>query len=963
MKRSYDVIMKQVFLSFFFVLPLVANADAIEIDGIYYNLSEKDHQANVTINPNKYQGDVTIPESVTYEGVEYAVKNVGEKAFYRCYDLKSVAIPNSVIGIGQEAFEYCGITSVIIPDNVYSIGERAFYGGIGITSVTISKNVNSIGSLAFADCSFLASVYVDIINPLSIDKTVFANSTNATLYVPYGKLSAYESADNWTEFQKIMEAPGDVNGDGIIDAADALSIANYSIDTPNTNFIVTVADADNDGEIDIADGVHIINYTKSKAKALNIKDYGASVSISPVIEWESNKKVTYEGIVYSYFQTGYSCSNPIEVFEGDVVEVVAKSHYSASIISKCRANGSGVYDIRGRDNVVEPLVVATDANEHAYTVTITEHSYIMVCVVPSNLKSVTIKRENSDNCLDVGHYIRTKYAETVYDGNLPFNPNADCIQTYYADNKNGSGSSAQSNYIVNAVVYPNGEIIACRNGGAVVKILNDGTEVPIQYNGADMIIQNASDWRGVFISKNNDVFISPHSSLGKGDGTPNGTTNQIGEADRGLYRIAYGSTTATKVLNLFNNAPVMVVMWAENTSYTVGKIVWYINHCYKCNIAHTSSSTFDASKFERMPNWKQNKAYKAGDIVQINNNDYECIDTHTSGSAWNSAEQNYWVAAASCMRGQHDTVWSMCEDDKGDLYAGVYAHLTRRQPVIYKSHDRGIHWRYIYNFATNANVDIPGDWPIVQGPRHIHGITFNEYDNCLYCACGETNTLWKSSDYGFHWEDLKCAGYEGKPTSVIGVPGGVVMGSDGQWGCAITKVLNDGRIAKLVGKIWASFIFNIRRSDRTGWLYAFARLDNVIQNKGVGTSCPPVEAMTDANVLEAWINESNQNVIKEWREHNTYCSKYYPEDAIIPHHGAIMVSKDDGDSWEILRYEDVGTNGSSGFVTAGYFRDGECLTGLVSDNGRESGNIFIQPVVISEGNTTGEIFIKTNRSE
>lgn len=40
---------------------------------------------------------------------------------------------------------------------------------------------------------------------------------------------------------------------------------------------------------------------------------------------------------------------------------------------------------------------------------------------------------------------------------------------------------------------------------------------------------------------------------------------------------------------------------------------------------------------------------------------------------------------------------------------------------------------------------------------------------------------------------------------------------------------------------------------------------------------------------------------------------------IIPHHGAIMVSKDDGDSWEILRYEDVGTNGSSGFVTAGYF--------------------------------------------
>lgn len=954
--------MKKILLSFILaLLPLVASADAVEIDGIYYTF--KDHQAEVVSNPNKYEGDIVLPESVMYKGDECMVTSIGEQAFYRCYNLTSVVIPTSVRSIGNEAFSLCGIMTVAIPGGVTFIGERAFYGSIGITSLTIANSVTSIGSQAFGDCSYLTSVYVDITAPLNIDGDVFENSSNATLYVPYGSKSLYAAADNWNVFPKIESSPGDVNGDGIIDSADALCIANHSVDIPNSKFNDTVADADSDGEIDIADAAYTVNYIEGKISAPNIKDYGASVSIAPVIEWESNKKVTYEGIVYSYFETGYSCSNPIEVFEGDEVEVVAKSHYSAAIISKCRANGSGIYDIRGRDNVLEPIVVATDANEHAYTVSITEHGYVMVCVIPSNLKSVTIRRVNPNNSLDVGHYIKTKYGDMVYDGNLTFNSNADCIQTYYADNKNGSGTSSQSNYIVNAVAYPNGEIIACRNGGAVVKILNDGTEIPIQYNGADMVIQNASDWRGVFISKNNDVFISPHSSLGKGDGTPNGTTNQINEADRGLYRIEYGSTTATKVLNLFNDAPVMVVLWAEKTAYTVGKVVWYINHCYKCTTAHTSGSTFDASKFERMPNWRQNKVYKAGDIVQSNNNDYECIEAHTSGSAWNSAEQNYWVAAASCMRGQHDTVWSMCEDDKGDLYAGVYAHLTRRQPVIYKSHDRGVHWRYIYNFATNAGVDISGEWPITQGPRHIHGITFNEYDNCLYCACGETNTLWKSSDYGFHWEDLKCAGYEGKPTSVIGVPGGVVMGSDGQWGCAITKVLDDGKTAKLVGKIWASFIFNIRRSDRTGWLYAFARLDNVIQNKGAGTSCPPVEAMTDASVLEAWINGSKQNMIKEWREHNAYCSKYYPEDAIIPHHGAIMVSKDDGDSWEIIRYEDVGTNGSSGFITTGYFRNGECLTGLMSDNGRESGNIFIQPVVISEGSSTGEIFIKTNHSE
>ncbi len=941
MKRNYEEFMKQSFLTFLlFVLPLVANADAIEIDGIYYNLSEKDLQANVTVNPNKYQGDITIPESVTYEGVDYMVNIIGEKAFYRCYKLTSVTLPQSVISIDNEAFCFSGLTFITIPQGVTAIGNRAFYG-----------------------CSFLNNIYVDIDEPIDIEGNVFSNRTDITLYVPKGKKSDYEAAEYWSDF-RIVESPGDVNGDGIIDTEDAICIVNYSIGIPNKSFFYAIADYDNDGEVDIADAVQTVNYVVDKTNSDVGTLDGTIVTITPDLKWENNKKITNEGVVYPYFQTVYSCSNPIEVFEGDIVEVSAKSHSSASLLSRCREDGSGVYDIRGRDNVVEPLVVAADGSEHVYTVSINEHCYIMVCVVLSDLKSVIIKREIAQN-MDVENYVRTKYGdnENLYAGDLPFNENSNSIQTYFADNKNGSGTSIKSNYIVNAVAYPNGEIIACRNGGAVVKILNDGTEVPIQYNGTDMVIQNASDWRGVFISKNNDVFISPHSSLGKVDGTPNGTTNQINEADRGLYRIAYGSTTATKVLNLFNDAPVMVVLWVENTAYVVDDVVWYIYHCYKCTTAHTSGSTFDASKFERMANWEQNKVYKAGDIVQWNNNDYECIEDHTSGSVWNSSEQNYWVAAASCMRGQHDTVWSMCEDGKGDLYAGVYAHYTRRQPVIYKSHDRGIHWRYIYNFATNADVDIPGDWPIVQGPRHIHGITFNEYDNCLYCACGETNTLWKSSDYGFHWEDLKCAGYAGKPTSVIGVPGGVVMGSDGQWGCAITKVLNDGRTAKLVGKIWASFIFNIRRSDRTGWLYAFSRLDNVIANKGVGTSCPPVDAMTDTSALDEWVNGSNQNTIAAWKEHNAFCSNYYPEDAIIPHHAAIMVSKDDGDTWEILRCEDVGKNGSGGFATVGYFRNGECLTGLISDNGRESGNIYVQPVVISEGESIGEIFIKTNITE
>ena len=71
--------MKQTILSFLLaLLPLAASADAVEIDGIYYNLIPKGNVAEVTSNPNKYKGAVTIPQTVTYNDVTYSVTTIGE---------------------------------------------------------------------------------------------------------------------------------------------------------------------------------------------------------------------------------------------------------------------------------------------------------------------------------------------------------------------------------------------------------------------------------------------------------------------------------------------------------------------------------------------------------------------------------------------------------------------------------------------------------------------------------------------------------------------------------------------------------------------------------------------------------------------------------------------------------------------------------------------------------------------
>jgi hypothetical protein len=56
---------------------------------------------------NSYSGDVTIPETVTYNGKPYAVTSIGGMAFYGCSGLTSITIPNSVTSIGDFAFSGC----------------------------------------------------------------------------------------------------------------------------------------------------------------------------------------------------------------------------------------------------------------------------------------------------------------------------------------------------------------------------------------------------------------------------------------------------------------------------------------------------------------------------------------------------------------------------------------------------------------------------------------------------------------------------------------------------------------------------------------------------------------------------------------------------------------------------------------------------------------------------------------
>ena len=130
----------------------VALAYDVEIDGIYYDLSE--NEATVTykdMNRNSYSGTVVIPESITYNSKTYSVTSIGYGAFGSSKNLTSITISKSVSSIGNFAFYDCSaLTSITIPESVTKIGNSAFSGCSALTSITIPNSVVKIGDEAFS---------------------------------------------------------------------------------------------------------------------------------------------------------------------------------------------------------------------------------------------------------------------------------------------------------------------------------------------------------------------------------------------------------------------------------------------------------------------------------------------------------------------------------------------------------------------------------------------------------------------------------------------------------------------------------------------------------------------------------------------------------------------------------------------------------------------------------------------
>lgn len=169
--------------------------------------------------------------------VGYSLTSINNATFCDCTGLTSVNIGNSVTAIGYEAFGNCtGLTSFVIPESVKSIGAYAFSECSNLTSVTIGKSVTDISYYAFSHCNKLRNIYSKIMNPenTTCGNDVFegVSKNYCKLYVPQGTSELYQFTAPWNEFLNIIEEggngqtniKGDVNGDGVVTAADVTAI-------------------------------------------------------------------------------------------------------------------------------------------------------------------------------------------------------------------------------------------------------------------------------------------------------------------------------------------------------------------------------------------------------------------------------------------------------------------------------------------------------------------------------------------------------------------------------------------------------------------------------------------------------------------------------------------------------------------------------------------------------------------
>ncbi len=120
------------------------NAQDFTYGDLEYSINYDDVTVTVTGHVDGYEatGTLNIPTVAYYNGNPYTVTIIDSYAFYHCDGLNgTLVIPNTIMEIGDDAFDYCGFTGTVnIPASVEDIGYTPFYCCDGIEGFVVDPN-------------------------------------------------------------------------------------------------------------------------------------------------------------------------------------------------------------------------------------------------------------------------------------------------------------------------------------------------------------------------------------------------------------------------------------------------------------------------------------------------------------------------------------------------------------------------------------------------------------------------------------------------------------------------------------------------------------------------------------------------------------------------------------------------------------------------------------------------------
>ncbi|MBQ8566546.1 MAG: leucine-rich repeat domain-containing protein [Clostridia bacterium] len=146
------------------------------------DLYTKDGKTILAYAIGKEADSFVIPAGVT---------TIGDEAFSRSRNLKTITIPSGITKIGSYSFFYSGITAVVIPDTVTSIGDNAFTDCEMLNTVSIGSGIKEINTTIFLNCTAITSYQISESNKefKSIDGNLYTKDGKTLLAYASGKTS------------------------------------------------------------------------------------------------------------------------------------------------------------------------------------------------------------------------------------------------------------------------------------------------------------------------------------------------------------------------------------------------------------------------------------------------------------------------------------------------------------------------------------------------------------------------------------------------------------------------------------------------------------------------------------------------------------------------------------------------------------------------------------------------------